>query len=374
VTAAVPVTARRWREHDPRAVVSAVCAFNGLAFTAWQSWAFRRAELTAFSEGPYRCASGKRATMAPIRTLHPRAAGIERMIPVGRVLLSQLQSELARLPADGRVALVLVLPERMADDGPRVFRRQREALEQELVAALVEAHPARGDRWLSLRTLTRAQAGFAQALLETADAIERDLVDAVIVGGIDTGLDPHVVEQLLIDERLFDGENLDSVIPGEGGAFALVTRREIARQCGWPSYAALSAAAVGSEVSTRTNEVPCMGLGLTRAAHEATAHLRDARVPIDWWISDMNAEDRRTHEFQLAWPRVAAGLMPPEAALDFLPMHFGELGAATMPTALAIAVEGMRRGSPRARNCLITGSNEGSERGVVLIEAIDPQR
>jgi 3-oxoacyl-[acyl-carrier-protein] synthase-1 len=346
-----------------------VCAFNGLAFTAWQSWAFRRAELTAFAESPYRCATGKRATMAPIRTLHPRASGIERMIPVGRVLFSQLHGELLQMPAETRVGLVLTLPSRMGDGGDRIFRAQREVLEHELVGSLLETHAARGDRWLSVRMLPLGQAGFAQALTEAADAIERDRIDVAIVGGIDSGLDPLVVERLLIEERLYDGENLDSVIPGEGGAFALVTRREVARQCGWTERAALSAVAIGHEPSTRDNDVPCMALGLSRAALEASAALRDAKRSLDWWISDMNAEDRRVHEFQLAWPRVAAGLMAPTAALDFLPMHFGELGAATMPTALAVAVEGMRRGSPVARTCLITGSDDDGARGVVLLES-----
>lgn len=360
---------RRWEAHAAP-VISSVCAFNGLAFTAWQSWAFRRAELTAFSESPYRLANGKRATMAPIRTLHPRASGIERLIPVGRVLFSQLQADLEKLPANARVGMVLVLPSRMGDAGERIFRRQRAVLEHELAASLIEAHPSRGDQWLSMRSLPTGQTGFAEALIESAAALEADVVDAVIVGGIDTGMDPDVVERLLIEERLFDGENLDSVILGEGAALALLTRRDVARQCAWPTLARLRSVAIGHELSTRANEVPCMGLGLSRAAMEATSSLRDARTPLDWWISDMNAEDRRVHEFQLAWPRVAAGLMAPTSSLDFLPMHFGELGAATMPTALAIAVEGMRRGAPSARTCLITASDDAHPRGVALFEAV----
>lgn len=360
------VTVRRWGG-EQRLVVGAACAFNGLAFTAWQSWAFRRAEITAFAESPYRTARGQRVTMAPIRTLHPQAAGVERLVPVGRVLFSQLQAEIERLPMGATLGLVLALPTRMADGGARSFVQQRRILEQELAAALLEAHAARGDRWLVVRAVPQGQAGFADALMEAADAIAAGRIDAALVGGIDTGLDPAVVEQLIVEERLFDGENLDSVIPGEGGAFLLVAGAEVARQAGWTAHAELLAAATGREPSTVANGVPCLGLGLSRAALAATAALRDERRPLDWWLSDVNAEDRRVHEFQLAWPRVAAGLMAPTAALDFLPMHFGDLGAATMPTALAVAIEGMRRGAPEARTCLVTGSNDDEARGVVVI-------
>ena len=48
-------------------------------------------------------------------------------------------------------------------------------------------------------------------------------------------------------------------------------------------------------------------------------------------------------------------------------VRLGDLGAASMPTAVAIACEGFRRGAPRAATCLITGSSPYEDRGALLL-------
>jgi hypothetical protein len=55
--------------------------------------------------------------------------------------------------------------------------------------------------------------------------------------------------------------------------------------------------------------------------------------------------------------------------LELLPPFLGDLGAATLPTAMVIAVEGFTRGDPAAQTCLACASSAGPGRGAVLLSA-----
>jgi 3-oxoacyl-[acyl-carrier-protein] synthase-1 len=349
----------------PPVVVCATAAWNGLAASAYQTWAFRRAELTSFVETPFRCANGQRATMGQIRTLDPQSFGAKRLTAVGKRLMSSFEGLLRTLPPRTRIGMGVCLPPRMADGGAKVFRDQRAAIERELSRALeaLEMQPI-------VRVEARGHASLAFVLLDAGAAFAQQTLDVVIVGGLDTYYDPDVVDELLARERLFDGESLDTFIPGEGGGFLLLARRDVARSLRWPILAELRAAATGMEPSTPFDDFPCTGAGLARAVQAATDPLREARWPLGWWLSDMTSESYRLHEFQLAFPRAAAGLMSPESTLDFLPPQLGDLGAATLPTGIAVAIEGMQRGAPDVRHCLVTGSSVTADRGVVLIEKV----
>ncbi|MFO0604184.1 MAG: hypothetical protein U0324_13465 [Polyangiales bacterium] len=341
-------------------------AVNGLAFDPWQLWAFLRAELTAFAETPFRCANGARATMGHVRTLHPRSAGVERLVPLGAHLLQGAAELLVRAPAALRVALVLCLPPRMGD-GDEAFRRQRRALERELGGRLAEAQAARGGPDPMVRTVARGHASLAHALDELAPVIGRG-VDAALVLGLDTAYDPAWVERLLERERLFDGERLDLAIPGEGAALALLATPDAAALCRWPVLAHVTASATAPEPAADDNDVPMTAQALSRCAVAATDALEAAGRALDWWITDMTPEPLRVQEFQMAWPRASARRMRPDGELTFLASQLGDLGAAAMPTALCLAAEGFARGAPAADTCLITGSSPGGERGVVLVE------
>lgn len=343
-------------------LVVGTAAWNGLAFSPYQTWAFRRAELSAFAETPFRAPNGQRVTMAQIRTLPPRDSGVDRLEPVATRTLTQLLASLGPLPQEATVALVLCLPERMAATGTSSFREQRGRLERALVKPLEQ----QGLRPL-LHVEARGHASLAFALLEAGAAMRSRKVDVAIIGGVDTGYDPEVVERLIDQERLFDGENLSTAIAGEGAAFFALAWPELAKRMRWPALARLETVSVDFEPATPDNELPCMASGLTHAGRVASDRLHTEQRTLDWWLSDLTAEELRVHEFQLAWPRVAHDVMPPEASLEFLSECLGDLGAAAMPTGLAIAVEGLLRGDPAASTCLLTGSSEAGDRGVVLL-------
>ena len=347
----------------PRLTIVGTTAWNGLGASAYQTWAFRRAELTAFAETPFRGPSGARLTMAHIRSMPPRTPCADRMGAIVNRLLTELLTPVARDLGGARIGLSLGLPERMSTD-VRDKRQQKQKRD-------VEAEAKRAIERLGMEAVVegipRGNAAFAFGALQVGHALASGALEVAVLGGVDSYYDPGVLESLGEQERLFEGENLDGFIPGEGGALMLVARHDVARRMRWPALGHLTGAAVNDEIGHSFSDIPCMGLGLSRAAIAATEPLRATKSALDWWMSDMTPETYRVHEFQLAWPRAASDIMSPQSTLEHLPTYLGDLGAATMPTGVAIALEGMKRRAPIASAALVTGTSWGVDRGAVLV-------
>jgi 3-oxoacyl-[acyl-carrier-protein] synthase-1 len=350
------------RSGGERLAIVGTAALNGLGFSPYQTWAFRRADQTAFVESPFICPNGKRATMAQVQTLDPRTGGAERLEKILTACLQQLGDPLGALPENDVVLVVLAAPRRFDRGGAGEGDRRR--LEQAIIDALAARRLRPHVSWMP-----RGHAAFAYAVDQAAKGLEAGYATVALVGGFDTAYDPEVVQDLIDNRRLFDGESQTAAIPGEGAAFALVTRGSPQRTLALAPLGWIDAIATNQEPATLDNDVSTLGLGLSRAARSIARHLMDERRTIDWWITDLTPDPLRVTEFQLAFPRVARGAMLPEGALDNLYENLGDLGAAAMPTALAIAVEGFRRGDPPARTCLVTGSSDDGDRGVVLASA-----
>ncbi len=303
-------------------VVGGTAAWNGLAFNPYQIWACRRAELTAFAETPFRCSNGERATMAQIRTLPPRSYGLDRMSVVGRRLVDELLPKLQTVPSGSRLGLVLCLSDRFERNtrGKR-FASERAALENDLVDRL------RQQGWSPLlHTEARGHASLAFAMIEACTALASGALEVALVGGIETYYDPDVIEELLQQGRLFDGENLNSFIPGEGGAFFLIARPDVAKRARWEPLARVESAAAAQEPAPMFAEAPCQAIGLSRALGAIADRFRKERRQIQWWLSDLTNEDYRVHEWQLALPRASAGVSGNASGIPFRQTPSGRAG------------------------------------------------
>lgn len=346
----------------PLAICNPV-AWNGLAADPYRTWAFRRADQVAFTTTPFLSPAGNPLVMGHIKTLPPRMQGVERLERVAERLLHDLAAPLAALDPGTRLGLFPCLPERMGDElGDREGRAQRARLVT-VLAGLASVHGAT----VEVTPVCRGHASLAFAAIQATTAIVGRHFDAAIVGGLDTAYDPVVIEELLDQRRIFDGENLDSACPGEGGALFLLTSLSSARRLGWSTVALLEGAGTGQEPGNWRNDVGCMGTGLTAAARPLADRLAQEHRRLDWWIHDVTNEHYRVHELQMAWPRSCSDVMGPEGVLDGLHAQLGDLGAAAMPTAVAIASEGFRRRGPLSATCVITGSSLGPDRGAVLV-------
>lgn len=341
-------------------LILATAMVNGLASSSYHTWAFRRAELTAFAESPFRCRNGFRATMAHVRSLPVEAFGLTRLLPLASDALDELSGVAERSGAGKRMAVLVGLGTHYADGGSASrFAHERRQLERALAAQLTH----RGFE-PTVRTLPDGHAAFARAVLDAELLLREGLYDLVAVGGIDSAYDPDVVDQLLAGWRLFDGEKLDSIIPGEGAAFLLLT----GSRSSVTARGRLLGVAVAEESGTMENDVACTALALTRAARTAMSAVRAAREKVDLVFTDVTNEHYRLHELQLAFPRIS-GDISPEHAMEMTYPMLGDLGAATMPTAIGLALEGFERGDPNGNTALVLGTSVGALRGAVCVGA-----
>lgn len=359
-------SAMHWGSVDsPAPIICATESWNGLGFSAYQIWANRRADLTCLTGTPFLCSNGKRAIMASIRTMSPRTFGSDRMIVIGSELIDRLGPMLAALPGRGSVALALCLPNRMRPHPDAVvFNRQRGHVERALLERL--GGYVRDPHFYSL---PHGHAAGAYAIKTAAAALASHKIEAAVVGGVESYYDPDAMDALVVEQRIFDGEDPDAFIPGEGGCFFVLTRRDVAARLGWSALASVESAATHDEPDTLRYDRVSAGTGLSRAIRAISDRLSKERRLVDWWITDLTNEDYRTHEFALAFPRATAGVTSLKTFVDYPVRQLGDLGAATIPTAIAEAIEGFLRGDPDARNCLIHATSTNEERGAVFVVA-----
>ena len=354
--------------HGAELAFSGLTAVNALGFSAEQTWAFRRAELTGYGESPFRLPGGDRATMAFVQTLLPTSFGLARMLVLlDKTLTPLVQRAAAALGEGKRVGCALSLPERM--DGQHAQRRF--ALERRQLEAFAYQRLTEHGLHAELNVQARGNAGGAASLLWACVQVETNQLDAVIVGGVDTYYDPDVMDALMLDRRVFCTDQIDAFIPGEGASFALLARSSTLRAAKLSPTFCIETVSVGEEPCRMGLSVPCMGVGLSRTLMPISDRLRKERRRIEWILGDVTNEDYRAHELQLAFPRIVRDVTPPEFPMEFLPMAMGDLGAATIPTALAIAGEGLSSGDPAVKTCAIFGSSAGEDRGALLVSKIE---
>ena len=348
---------------DP--VICGVEALNGLGFNAHQTWALRRADLRALWETPFRTWRGEQISMGHIRVLPPDDFGAARIETVFTDLWKNWSRWLSGRIRPGRLAAALSLPERYAPQTrhPR-FPGERATLEAFLRRRITAVDP---EPRCELHPY--GHGGGAYSVQWAAQQLTNGAVDVALVFGIDTYYDPDVVEWLLEQNQIYVGDGIDGFVPGEGGALVVLSTSDYARQQGWPVLARVSATNLVSEPQCST-VAPNLGVGLTSAVGGICESLEATDERVDWWLGDVSTEAYRIREFQLALPRFTARVAHADSVLEFVPTHFGDLGAATIPTAMTIAVEGFSRGAPRARNCLIWASSDGATRGAVLLRQL----
>jgi 3-oxoacyl-[acyl-carrier-protein] synthase I len=357
----MPRAASRFgREQGPH--ICAATARNGLGFSPHQIWAFRRAELAAHAETPFRLPEGQRATMLHLRTMPPRSQGLARLLPLLRSLLAPLLGKIPSATPKPRLAVALALGERFAQGASRAGDSARQRMEVEVVSLAREAgHEAR------VVTVACGHASGAMAVLSLGADLKAGNLDVAIVGGIDTAYDALVVETLLGEGRLFDGEKPEGCIPGEGGAFLLLAGPLLAERWGWPRLAVLEAASTDEELPSTHEQEVTRAEAISRALRAVLDPLAAEGRRVDYWLSDLTHERWRVAEWQLALPRATVGVCEGEPTLEFLPAFLGDLGAATLPTAAVLATESFLRGDPRADTCLACASSSAGHRGVLLL-------
>ncbi|MCC6873266.1 MAG: hypothetical protein IT378_03070 [Sandaracinaceae bacterium] len=340
-------------------VIVACQALNGLGLSAHQTWALRRAEAVALYASPFRLAHGASLSMAHVRVLPDTMLGAPRMSWMLDRVLRGYCAWLSGRVAPGRFIAALALPERFHEAG----EHPRFAKERGQIAGVARSLLAEIGVEPSLAVHAYGHAAGAYGLLWAGEQIASGAVDLAFVVGVDSSFDADVIDALLDEGLLFDGRQASGLVPGEGCALVVLASADFARQHGLHALATLDSVGIAQEPA-HSRRGPSTGQGLASAVRAIT---ETVSRPVDWWLGDLTHEHYRQRELQLAWPRFPQSAMGPSALVEQLPAHLGDLGAATIGTAISIATEGMSRGDPAARSCAAFACSQGTLRGAVLI-------
>lgn len=183
----------------------------------------------------------------------------------------------------------------------------------------------------------------------------------LLLVGVHTDHDPARIARLLAQDRLYAGDNLDAIIPGEAAAAVLLAP---------PSGAGptLLATGTGTEAARFDNDLPTApARGFTEALRPSVAALRAREAKAGWVMSDVTFERWRVREWQTTYLRAQRVLGPPHH-VDNPAQRLGDLGAAAVPFFAALAAEAHRAGWAPSSHALALVASDGGARGTLALE------
>jgi 3-oxoacyl-[acyl-carrier-protein] synthase-1 len=209
------------------------------------------------------------------------------------------------------------------------------------------------------------QVGVIDAVRTASEALSTKSVDVCIAGGVDSYVEPMVL-QALADCGLLKGpDNPEGISPGEAAALVQLELPDRARARRAPILGYLHGAHCEVEDLKRFTG-PSQGRGLSKAIRQSIADSLTESAPPGLMIGSLNGDPWRAHEWGVALLGLpqhisAAPLWNPAES-------FGELGAASGAVAICMGVRGLCRGYAGTQSILIWQSNEDGRKGAIVLK------
>jgi 3-oxoacyl-[acyl-carrier-protein] synthase-1 len=198
-----------------------------------------------------------------------------------------------------------------------------------------------------------------------ARMIAEGRAELVLAGGVDSYLHPKTLDWLDEDERLHSEGNTYGFCPGEAAGFVLVAGADAVRRLGVAPLLALMATGSAKEPNVLKGTGICLGEGLAKAFQMLVTVLGEGHAA-DRVICDLNGERYRANEYGLAALRVSR-LFRNAANFDAPADCWGDVGAASGPLHVCLAVEAESHGYSVGPLTLISSSSESGQRSALLL-------
>ncbi|MBU6258116.1 MAG: hypothetical protein KGL18_07500 [Burkholderiales bacterium] len=350
---------------DDPVVIVGLGARTPLGEGAWASAAAVRAGISAFERHRYMIdTAGEPMRVACVAAIEIEVQGVDRY---EALLFPAIAEALELFAGQGdaglRLALALALPP------------PRPGLPSELQRELIERIQR---RWPGLfdaaAVFANGHAAGLMALQAGRSQIRQGRLDACLVAGVDSYLEPETLEWLESCDQLHGAGSLNNAwgfIPGEAAGALLLSRATRARERGWQPLAAVLGCGVAHEPKRIKTETVCIGEGLTEAFRGALAALPHGRKVSDIYC-DMNGEPYRADEFGFSVLRTKEYF---ESAGEFAAPAdgWGDVGAAGGVLHLALATAAGQKGYARGPLAFAWASAEGGERATALLAVAQAQ-
>lgn len=155
----------------------------------------------------------------------------------------------------------------------------------------------------------------------------------VIIGGVDSFVDPTVLGVLDLHGRVLAEERLDAFAPGEGAGFILLSSQAVKEKVSQKGTQ-LFRPSLAAEPGHLYSDEPNLGAGLTSVFKQA--QLASGNDPIDRIYSSFNGESIHNKEYGIAVLRNSSRLSE-GFELEHPGDCFGDIGAAFAPVLISLA-------------------------------------
>jgi len=217
-----------------------------------------------------------------------------------------------------------------------------------------------------VKVLTEGHAAGLSALAFATEHIRKGVLDACLVGGVDSYFHPDTMEWLDENRQLAGTVSRSAFIPGEGAGFCLLVSAEVSGRFGLGILARVSGGAVGRESKLIKTSDICLGEGLTETVKSAVSELGPDET-INNIICDINGERYRGEEWGFVCLRLPQYFDAPAAYLSPADC-WGDIGAASGPLYAMLACQAVAGGYANGPRTLLWASSESGLRGAIMLE------
>lgn len=190
----------------------------------------------------------------------------------------------------------------------------------------------------------------------------REGVKYCVVVGVDSYLRRETIADFAARRVIRTAENADGFVPGEAATAVLLGRH------GGEDSLTLAGFGFGQDPSTAENDEPVRGDGLTEALRAAFQSSGTGWDRVDYRIADISGGQRGFREASLALTRTLRTRR--DVVKVWHPAEcIGDIGAATVPCLLSVALAASRRRYAPGPGVLIHVSGEDGRRAAVICTA-----
>lgn len=341
--------------------VYAVClgASTPVGRCAWSSAAAVRGGISGFGQHPYMIdTAGEPMRVARAPWLDIGVTGVDRFEALLFPAIDQaLEPILARPQVALNIAIALGLP------APRPGLP--EDLPKELIRRCARKHSG---TFRAAASFPVGHAGGLIALDAAARKLAKGELDACVVAGVDSYIEPETLEWLEASDQLHGAGPLNNAwgfIPGEAAGSVLLMGGEAIRRLQLEPLAQVLGVGTGFEPKRIKTEAVCIGEGLTETFRIALANLPDGARVTDVYC-DMNGEPYRADEYGFTCLRTKEAFA---AVSEFVAPAdcWGDVAAAGGPLHVGLAVVAGAKSYANGAHAFVWASSEGGERGAAML-------
>jgi 3-oxoacyl-[acyl-carrier-protein] synthase-1 len=210
--------------------------------------------------------------------------------------------------------------------------------------------------------IPRGRVGGAIAIQFAMEVMAKEQIPFCVVAGVDTFLVGSTLAAYEEKMRLLTTENSNGFTPGEAGTAILLAPALGSK----PGALLVQGVGFGLEKATIEAEEPLRADGLVEAIKKALAMAGMTMGDLDFRITDANGEQYLFKEAALALSRTLR-TRKEEFDIWHLADCLGEIGAATVPAALAVALAAAEKDYAPGKRMLCHFGNDGGRRAAVIV-------